>query len=91
MWILEATPSVLINDPDWKPIVTAFNQPEAAYANYLAWPDTTPGYTLDGTSTHPLPAAMAASMQMGIAIYPFNSGSKVCDTSGCSMHSQVAS
>jgi len=90
LWILEFTPSELVNNPDWKPIVTAFNQPAAAYANYLAWIGTTPGYTLDGTSTHPMPAALAASGSISVYIIPFLSGSKVCDTSGCSMQAQCA-
>jgi len=90
LWILEFTPSELINDPDWKPIVTAFNQPAAAYANYLAWTRTAPGYTLDGTSTHPMPAAVAASALIGTYILPFLCGSKVCNTSGCGMQAQCA-
>ena len=51
LWIQQFHPSLLVNDPDWAPLIAAINAPAANWANYLSWGGAAPGYSIDGGVT----------------------------------------
>jgi hypothetical protein len=94
LWIQQFHPSLLVNDPDWKPLIDAINAPAANWSNYLSWGGVTPGYTLDGGTTLRLfPPQLQAFLEETCStagcndVNLLNAGSTVCFTPSCALPS----
>jgi hypothetical protein len=92
LWIQQFHPSILVNDPNWKPLIDAINAPAANWANYLSWGGVTPGYTLDGGTTLRLfPPQLQAFLEETCStvgcndVNLLNAGSIVCFNPGCAV------
>jgi hypothetical protein len=84
LWILQFSPASLKQDPDWEPLVAAFNDESADWGNYLGWATSPRGYTLDGVETLRFPAALDAWLGVEMRdLVALNVKSTVCDSLAC--------
>ena len=84
LWLLQFSPASLKQDPDWQPLVAAFNDISADWTRYLGWARAPRGFTLDGTATLLFPAELDTWLGTeNRDLVALNVKSTVCDASGC--------
>ena len=84
LWILQFSPINMETDPDWLPLVAAFNTAGADWGKYLGWTGTPGRYTLDGSTSKAFPEELSTWLNIDAGdLVALNMKSTVCDTAGC--------
>ena len=84
LWILQFSPASLKQDPNWQPLVAAFNNGSADWGQYLGWTGAPGRYTLDGSTSQEFPAELSAWLGTDARdLVTLNMKSTVCDTVAC--------